>query len=385
MTLKKILTLIVFILAVVVGYKYITKFNCIPAFNSKDNQKINRELYWAALKGDYKNVCTLIHNGANVNYLFTDNNNQTPLYYAASHGYDSNLNPAGKVELPRMDIMETRLKIVKLLIKRGANVNTPTALGLTPLHHAATKEIAETLIKNGAIVDAQTKSDAWEGITPLFQATGRHKSVAEVLIKHGANVNQTTIKGDTPLMSAVRNNNLGVVELLLKHGAEINWKDDNSMTALEFALQSKRTQIAQLLIDQGANQSSQSELGLHALHWAVLQKNITMVEKILEKGGDVDPVSKDGRTPLMEAVMNNNKDVAELLLNHGANVNFSSKLNWYNRPIVFFAKDKEMLALLLSHGANTNAIDSNGKDIFYSLQSKPDLIEMVKNSANQVR
>lgn len=380
MKLKKFLLVIGCIFVGVVGYKFVAKFNCIPVFHSKENAKINRDLYWAAFNGDYGNVCALIHEGANVNYSFTDDENKTSLYRAASHGDDRNLNSADKLGLPNMEIMGKRLKVVKLLIKRGANVKATTTQGLTALHVAASKEIAETLMKNGALVDAQSFTGG--GLTPLFKAVERHKSVAEELINQGANVNQTTSSGDTPLLLAARGKNIGVVELLLKRGADINWKDNDSRTALEFALQSNNNTIAQLLMEHGAAVSSQSELGLNEMHWAVKHNDLVMVGKILEKGGDVDPVSKGGRTPLMEAVINNNKDIAELLIKHGANVNFSSERNWYNRPPLFFVKDKEMLALLLSHGANPKAIDSNGKDIFYSLQGKPDLIEMVKNSAN---
>lgn len=381
MTFKKTLTVIGLIFAVVIGYKYVTRVNCIPAFNSKDNPKINYDLYWASFYGNYGNVCKLIHDGANVNYNFAVDDNKTPLYRAASHGDDRNLNPAGKLEPPRMEIMNTRLKVVKLLIRRGANVNATTTQGLTALHEAATKEIAEALIKNGAVVDA--KSYTGGGITPLFKAAERHKSVAEELINNGANVNQATSSDDTPLLLAVRAKNLGVVELLIKRGADINWKDKNSMTALEFALQSNIKPIANFLMDQGATMPGQSGLGLNELHWAVKHKDIAMVRKVLEKAGEVDPVSNDGHTPLMEAVLDNSKDIAELLIKHGADVNFSSHKEWRNRPPILLTKDKEMLELLLSHGANPNAIDSAGNSIFFYLQSKPELIEMVKNNVNQ--
>lgn len=380
MKLRKTLLVIGCVFLGVVGYKFVAKFNCIPVFHGKDNAKINRDLYWAAFYGNYRNVCTLIHEGADVNYNFRDDENKTPLYRAASHGDDRNLNSADKFALPNMEIMGTRLKVVELLIKRGANVKAITTQGLTALHVAATKEIAEMLIKNGAVVDAQ--SFTGDGPTPLFKAVTRHKSVAEELIKYGANVNQTTSSGDTPLLHATRAKNIGVVDLLIKRGADINWKDNDSGTALEFALQSNNNLIAQLLMEHGAVVSSKSELGLNEMHWAVMHNDLAMVGRILDKGGDVDPVSKDGRTPLMEAVINNNKDIAEFLIKHGANINFSSERNWHNRPILFFAKDKEMLALLLSHGANVKAVDSNGNDIFYFLQGRTDLIEMVKNSGS---
>lgn len=377
---KTILLIIGCVFVGAIGYKFVAKANCLPMFYSEGNAELNRNLYWAAFNGDYAKVCLSIHQGADVNYSFKDDENKTPLYRAASHGDDRNLNSAGKLALPNREIMGKRLEVVGLLIKRGANVKATTTQGLTALHMAATKEIAEILMKNGAVVDA--KSFTGGGLTPLFNAVGRHKSVAETLIDYGANVNQKTTSGDTPLLLATREGNLEVIELLTRRGAVVIDENNNASTALEMAFQKRDHKTAQFLMDNGATISDQSELGLNELHWAVRQGNVEMVSKILAKGGNVDPVSKDGRTPLMEAVMNDNIDIAELLIKHGANINFSSEKNWYNRPPLFFVKGQEMLALLLSHGANTEAIDSNGKDIFYSLQGKADLIEMVKNSGN---
>jgi ankyrin repeat protein len=53
------------------------------------------------------------------------------------------------------------LKVVKLLISKGANVNTPDQLvGLTPLHYAlwGSREMVQLLISKGADVNAKTGS-----------------------------------------------------------------------------------------------------------------------------------------------------------------------------------------------------------------------------------
>src|SRR5690606_3855451 len=123
------------------------------------------------------------------------------------------MNVTDKFVLPDQSVMKRRLEVVKLLIEHGANVKATTRQGATPLHVAASKEIVELLIQHGAIVDAQSLNE--ERLTPLFIATGKHKSVAEALIDHGANVNQRSTSGDTPLLAAARNGNLEVVKLLI--------------------------------------------------------------------------------------------------------------------------------------------------------------------------
>jgi ankyrin repeat protein len=379
MKLKTVVLTLSCLLVIHIGYKFVSQSNKTSVAQQKDIAKLNSDLNWAVLRGDSDKASALIEQGADVNFS-VPNDGKTPLHIAVTYGDEAKLNLKDVSILPDKAIMDKRLKVVKLLIERGANVKATTTQGVTPLHKAATKEIAELLIQHGAIVDAQDFSE--ERLTPLFIATGKHKSVAETLINHGADVNQKTTSGDTPLLLAARNNNLEVVKLLIKRGADVNYQDKDARTALEFAFQGQNHAIAQLLMDKGAAVTSQSGLGLNELHWAVKQNDIEMVTKILGKGGSVDPISKDGRTPLMEAVFNNNKPIAELLIKHGANVNFSSANNWNNRPILFFIKDKEMMALMLSHGANTKVLDGDGKNVFYYLHGKEDLIGMVKNASN---
>jgi ankyrin repeat protein len=74
--------------------------------------------------------------------------------------------------------------VVELLIARGANVNAPTAIGRrTPLHSAATPEIAKLLIEKGADVNAR----AVGGLTPLHTVLFRYDpkvpSVVQVKVK----------------------------------------------------------------------------------------------------------------------------------------------------------------------------------------------------------
>jgi len=80
-------------------------------------------------------------------------------------------------------------KIAKLLISRGANVNTKNNKGNTPLHRAAVRgyaeytETAKLLIENGADMNAKNK----EGKTPLKISIEKgHKETADLLRKHGA-------------------------------------------------------------------------------------------------------------------------------------------------------------------------------------------------------
>ena len=120
---------------------------------------------------------------------------------------------------------------VQAELDKGVDVNVKDRFGFTPLHFAATKEIAELLINEGADVNAKDK-----GWTPLYHAAWRgHKEVAELLIAKGADVNMKDVEGVTPLHLAADRGHTEVVELLITKGADVNAKDDEGETPLDQA------------------------------------------------------------------------------------------------------------------------------------------------------
>jgi ankyrin repeat protein len=76
--------------------------------------------------------------------------------------------------------------MVGMLLQRGADVNSRTKSGTTPLHTAVLYnhyETAEYLIDKGAIVNSKSSS----GVTPLELArTARYKHIEKLLREHGA-------------------------------------------------------------------------------------------------------------------------------------------------------------------------------------------------------
>ena len=85
--------------------------------------------------------------------------------------------------------IQNRIDLVKLLIRRGADVNKPRRNGTTPLFCAAC-----------------------EG----------YEAIAKELIAAGADVNHQAHDGRTPLVSAASNNRVGLAKLLIANGAIVS-------------------------------------------------------------------------------------------------------------------------------------------------------------------
>lgn len=115
----------------------------------------------------------LIDNNANINIL-DDYSGMAPLHYAVSE--------------KSLLFREIRIKIVKLLIDRGADVNLVTKEGNAPLH---------------IVIDE----------------IGNIK-IVEILIKNGADVNAINNEGKTPLDLAIDNNYIEIIKILQSHGGK---------------------------------------------------------------------------------------------------------------------------------------------------------------------
>ena len=215
--------------------------------------------------------------------------------------------------------------VAEMLLKHGAIVNTTNECGKTPLHLAALKDhkdVAELLLSHGANVNAFDNN----GGTPLGCAT---KKVAELLLTYGAIVN-TNWSNDycffyTPLSEATIFGHKDVVELLLAHGADRNPKDKDF--ALIKAASYGHKDVAELLLAHGANANAANCEGDTPLHFAAGAGCKAVAELLLAHKAGINTGNYDGKTPLHLAAQAGQKDVAESLLIHGADVSAKTHVN----------------------------------------------------------
>lgn len=158
--------------------------------------------------GDYETVVRLIREGVSsptfptvpIDVNVRNNWNETPLH------------------------TQQDIKIIKVLLEAGANVNTIDQSCYTPLHWKRNVEVVELLIQSGA--DVNTRS--FHNWTPLHLI--RDIKTAEALIKAGANVNAVDEFNNTPLFYQ---DTLEVIKFLIQKGADVNIKNTVNRTPLD--------------------------------------------------------------------------------------------------------------------------------------------------------
>ena len=149
-------------------------------------------------------------------------------------------------------------EIVKLLLEHGFDiginlmgVQDRTGCKMTCLHVACSKgklDLIELLLKYGA--DVSLKQQGFGAMFNYHACYNGRLDLARLLLDHGADINAISsfpIRGDSPLITAVKKNNKAMIQLLLERGADPSIADSDGLTALDYA--AKGSEIAQMIAD----------------------------------------------------------------------------------------------------------------------------------------
>ena len=289
-------------------------------------------------------------------------------------------------------------KAVRALAAQKADVNSRSTDGSTALlwmAHWNDAETADLLLRSGA--EPNTPNDF--GMTPLSEAcTNGNSALVRLLLKSGANPNTAIATGETPLMTCAKSGSADAVRLLVEYGAAVNAKEPTqNQTALMWAAAERHPDVVKALIEAHADLKANSKQGFTALHFAARVGDLETVKLLLAAGVDVNILTQTegganrvtnqlgiaktvgtiGYTPLLVAVVRGQIDVAMYLMEHGADPNILAAgytpLHWAStkwesftaNPVYGFEDamsgipDRQaklrLVKALLAHGANVNA------------------------------
>jgi len=256
---------------------------------------------------------------------------------------------------------------VERALKDGEKVNTKTgkvelfvvAEGKT-LYEAVAKgdqKLVKALLKKGADVNAKDT----KGVTPLVYAVaGGHEKIAKMLIDGGADVNAIANDGRRALYVAVARGDLGIVKLLVKSNADVNVKDGHNSTVLHTAAVWDRQEIAKMLIEAGADVSvieGEGRSVLDLAQWWDSEKTARLLKasgaKIVKAGQE--NVGLMGRVRGMEIVG------GEAEVDTGMLVHFYGSKGRTNPPVVTIFLDTTRGMLPTGRSFKVNHDDTPGK------------------------
>jgi ankyrin len=245
---------------------------------------------------------------------------------------------------------------VELLLKAGANPNTPIATGETPLMTCAKTggvDAVRALISHDAAVNA--KEPVQNQTALMWAAAERHPGVVKMLINAKADLKARTKRGFTALHFAAREGDQESVRLLLAAGVSVN--------------------ILAQPEAPGKGKAGDTEMAEPAAGGAAAAAGGGGGAAVAQGGGR--NAAAGGYTPLLVATVRGQVDLALYLLDQGADPNVAdagfTPLHWAaatwengtSNPVYGFADpmsgipDRQaklkLVKALLAHGADPNA------------------------------
>lgn len=204
----------------------------------------------------------------------------------------------GQMVFDRVNRVVEDAEILRGLVRGGACVDWQDPIrGETPLHRAVYfnhLKILKILLRAGA--NPRCRDHA--GGSPLHMAavTGA-AAAAEALLRAGAETGAFVMGNYSPLHLAVGNNNLGVVKMLLRAGASVEQLDlARGASPLLWASRLGRTPILRTLLEAGADVNARcASAGLTCLLWACRMTRADSVDALLQAGADLDAVDDTGK------------------------------------------------------------------------------------------
>jgi ankyrin repeat protein len=205
-------------------------------------------------------------------------------------------------------------RVKEFLASDPSLLSARTAVGLTPLHVAASRgqsEVVSILLDAGADISGPSPGEQW---TPLVWAAYRgHTDTVALLLKRGAD---PTARGGNPIHFAAQRRHREICQLLVEHGAadDLVASGERQALALFRAVLAGDVAATQaVLAERPALARTKARNGRTALHEAALGGDPRLVEVLLAAGADPTARDRRGQMPLDVAVVHRQRAAAALL------------------------------------------------------------------------
>jgi len=270
----------------------------------------------------------------------------------------------------------------KQLLAKGINVNEPSTGKWTgsPLHWALYScddedaiKIISLLVEKGAALEVKDTN----GDTPLLAAVSYNKPKSAIyLIGKGADIGATNGYGNSLVLDAVVCDDLELIKVLLNKTGNLNVQNREGFTPLINATINANTNTVKYLLDMGADPTYRDVYGKSALDYAISNKNKD--KAFLLKMSENKPGFAERRTqPLArlksivgrvrDCMMPNSQDYAISVSNEdkaNASINISGHITFTREAIL--AWDDDTLTFVAAHEIAHDKMGHVGKKVALS-------------------
>ncbi len=188
----------------------------------------------------------------------------------------------------------------------------------------------------------------------------------------------------SPLLDAIRNNDLSQVITLLNRNADVQARDSDGDNALMYAALYSTIDCMKLLLQKGAHPDVPNDLGETAIMWC--SHDLEKTKLLLEYKANLHLRTTDGNTALLGACVGNSQyEIIKLLLDHGADALAVNNKNITTLMRVAQYGDTGSARLLINKGVGINAeANDHQTALFYAIKSsnKEMLYWLIANGAD---
>ena len=255
--------------------------------------------------------------------------NNDAIDYLLAHGADTSArDDLGKTAVIYASNINNTKSVISLSKKDKTSINLPDNSGNTPLIYAAQHGYVShinALLANGANPDYRNPETGISALT-IAAAAGNSNMIRSLGKTGKANLNISDLQGRTPIFYAIEQNKLDAVRALVILGADINAQDFNGETPLILALKKKNIDCANLLLKQkNINVNLKDNAGNTAAMYASKLAAIAPAQKLVAAGADLNLQDTDGNTPLMNAIIAKQDRTALLFVQNNASLTAINK------------------------------------------------------------
>ncbi len=350
----------------------------------------SKEIYTLVKKEETRELEKLLQRNKNINVNLENDRGDTPIIMAA---YLANI------------------KIIKLLLENGADVDKMGHNNMTALSWACTKdniEILRILLSKTKDINHQDKY----GFTPLmWAASNGFDNMVKLLLEYNAKIdiknkeNLTAAElarksgflklfytindfskkhlGNDEVFKRIENNDILFFNNISRNNMLLENK--NKEYPLEYAIKLKKREIINKIISKRlVDLNKKTPTGYSYVIVAIQERDIVTLSKLYDKGADLNLIDDNGYSPLMHAVTSGDIDIVKYLLLKNIDLEYTDNLGNRATTLAVWQNKKAILELLVKFGAKLDIKNKKSKTLIDLAQERnnKEIIEFLKVKLN---